>query len=249
MKNIVMLSIAALALTAYPQSVDDTCISFFTQGPDRYSDGTTVLDGECYALVHSSDGVFDGFTANGECVDSDDTVVMVAPVAKDGRCPLVLFQIPSSKVDTMPKSRYSVCLLDTREIEGGVVKPRGAKDGKPDLVNGYGEVTASLKLEKQAVGNRVKESVRDGLGQKAGNVAVSAPDTRQPKIKSVQIDGDEVSIIVENLEGYMRVQSGSCVKEFKATGPATKTSGETGEVILKAPKSGSSGFYKIIRSR
>ena len=44
---------------------DDTLIAFSTKGPDRYADGTTVLDGECYALVWSIDGNFDGFSADG----------------------------------------------------------------------------------------------------------------------------------------------------------------------------------------
>jgi hypothetical protein len=97
MKKSMILLFFGLIGTVFANCVDDARLSFRTTGPDRYADGTVVLDGECYALVWSKDGDFDGFDANGDCVDPEDRIVLVAPLAKGGRCPPVLFQIPAAE--------------------------------------------------------------------------------------------------------------------------------------------------------
>lgn len=248
MKKTLLLAVAAASMAVYAQSVDDSCISFCTAGPDRYSDGTVVLDGECYALVWSRDGTFDGFTADGECVDSGDRLVLVAAVAKDGRCPPVLFQFPADEMKLSGIGRYSVCLLDTRVSENGAVRPNGAVDGRLELLNGYGEVSATVKSVCGTDSFSLKETPAAGSGQVAGKIAGSRPSSIRPKIKGVRVEGDSVNITVENLGGYMRVHSGGDVKSFTTTGPATKTSGEPGDVVLSVPKTGPSGFFKIIHS-
>ena len=47
--GVIGLSVAAVA------AVNDTLLMFSTQGPDKYLDGTQVLDGECYALCYVTD--------------------------------------------------------------------------------------------------------------------------------------------------------------------------------------------------
>lgn len=72
----------ALAVAhAFAGNAADTLITFSTcgAGPDRYADGEAVMDGECYALVWSKDGVFEGLQADGVPVDANDKVVLVAP--------------------------------------------------------------------------------------------------------------------------------------------------------------------------
>lgn len=246
MKAFLFAVALAFSMQVCAERLDDACVSFYTQGPDRYSDGTTVLDGECYALVWSGDGVFDGFTANGECIDTNDAVVLVAPVAKDGRCPRVLFQFPSSGREKAQHGRYAVYLLDTRVVEGSVAVPKGAVDGKPEIVNGYGEVSALLRLKNASEQVSAKEPSRSEPGQVAGILSAADGSSRQPRIKSMRVDGDVVNIVVEDVEGYMRVHSGKNPGAFDATGPATKASGKDGEVILTVPKTGSSGFFKVI---
>jgi hypothetical protein len=229
--------------------LNDLCVSFSTQGPDRYADGSTVLDGECYALVWSKDGAFDGINAKGECVDSNDRIVLVAPLAKDGRCPSVLFQVSEAEAKELEGGRYAVCLLDTRVASAdGKMNPNGTVDGGLEVVNGYGVVTAALDLKRNMSRNAVKELSSLVPGQVADGVSVAPKDVPQPKIKDMRIDGDKVYLTVENLEGYMRVQGGKDVKVSDTTGAATKTTGGNEDVILVAPKSGSSGFYKVIRN-
>ena len=69
MKKLLLMAFAALAGLAFGQGDDDVSVVFSTEGPDRYMDGSVVLDGECYALVWSTDGVFEGFSADGAALD------------------------------------------------------------------------------------------------------------------------------------------------------------------------------------
>lgn len=249
MKKISAVLCFLFAGTLCANSVNDLCVSFSTKGPDRYADGSTVLDGECYALVWSKDGVFEGFNANGGCVDTNDVVVLVAPVAKGGRCPAILFQVPQDEVEALNGGHYAVYLLDTRVSSGeAAAKPRGMSDGGLELVNGYGAVTAALKFDTNVNLNPAKELERALAGQTASDVSAAPSDCPQPKVKSMRVEGDNVYLTVENLPGHMRVQSGKDLKASESTGAAVETSGATDEVILVAPKSGSSGFYKVIRN-
>ena len=108
--------------SAFANGVDDARVSFSTKGPDCYADGSVVMDGECYALIWSKDGNFNGFDANGECIDPEDKIVLLAPVAKNGRCPPVLFQIPAAEAENLKNGQYAVYLLDTRVSSGGETK-------------------------------------------------------------------------------------------------------------------------------
>lgn len=239
-----------IGLVSSAAGLDDKCVSFSTRGPDRYSDGSVVLDGECYALVWSADGQFDGFTAGGTCIDPNDMVVLVAPVAAGGRCPLVLFQIPEATAVTLTKGTYAIYLLDTRVSTGGRVQAAGVRAGVPVLVNGYGEVAANVTLAAASA-----MALPDGAAPEGGNGAVSsrvapgAAQCVQPRIKAMRLEGDHVFLTVENLDGYMRVQSGADVRADDASGVAVETGGAADETILVAPRRGTSGFYKVIRNR
>ena len=112
-----MLGVAGLAVASFA-AVDDTLISFSTPGPDKYADGSDVLAGECYALVWSADGVFEGIKADGTTVDPADKVVLLAAVAKQGEkgtyCPPLLYQVDAELAATLANGVYAVYLLDTR---------------------------------------------------------------------------------------------------------------------------------------
>ena len=138
MKKLLMMAVAGLAAAGFA-GMGDALLSFSTQGPDKYADGTTVLDGERYALVWTADGAeFGGFKADGTLVSENDRVVILASLAKDGHCPPTLFQVSEATVDALQGGTYGVYLLDTRvKAEDGTVAPAGLKaNGKPNLVNG-----------------------------------------------------------------------------------------------------------------
>ena len=248
-KSIAFILSLGIAAVVIANSVGDARLSFSTKGPDRYADGSVVMDGECYALVWSSDGKFDGFAANGECIDGYDRIVLMAPVAKDGRCPPVLFQIPQAEAEELAGGQYAVYLLDTSVASGETVRPCGTVNGKLALMNGYGATSANLAVG--ALNSKKAEEIAEDKaeGQIASVLAAVPADCAQPRIKSMRIEGDNVFLTVENLKGFMRVSSGSDVSASDAATAAVETSGESGEVTLVTRKpNGSSGFFKVIRN-
>ena len=75
-----MLALLAGMQAEALSSIQDRLLRFSTPGPDRYADGSLVLDGECYALVWSPKGTaFAGFNADGTVVSSNDRIVLAAP--------------------------------------------------------------------------------------------------------------------------------------------------------------------------
>lgn len=248
-KQSIALSLTlGIAAVAFANSVGDARISFSTKGPDRYADGSVVMDGECYALVWSNDGKFDGFTANGECIDSYDRIALIAPVARDGRCPPVLFQIPQIEAEELAGGQYAVYLLDTRIASGEAVRPCGTVNGKLALMNGYGAASANLAVGGLSA-KTAAETENGAAGLVASNVSAAPADCEQPRIKSMRIEGDNVFLTVENLKGFMRVRSGGDLTASDSATAAVETSGEGGEVTLVTRKPESpSGFFKVIRN-
>ena len=249
-KLMTMIGAVGLAFAA-TAAIDDALLAFSTVGPDKYADGTTVLDGECYALVWTKNGAtFGGIAADGTAVAETDKIVLVAPLAKDGHCPYTLFQISSATADALADGTYGVYLLDTRVTAAdGTTKPVGATDGKLSLVNGYGLATEATKVGK-ATGGITTVAEKETAGGQAVAAGAAAPkDVKQPKITSIKIEGDYVKLTVQNLPGYMRVSSGADVSADDAQGAAQATDGATDEVILYAPKAAAgSGFFKVIRN-
>jgi hypothetical protein len=108
---------------------NDLIVAFATQGLDRYADGTTVRDGEKYALVYAKKkSVFDGFKTSGQLVDPTNNVLVYCEGrAKDGQCPQTQVVMNDSEID--PSGTLYVVLLDTRAPDGTV--------GGDNLVLGY----------------------------------------------------------------------------------------------------------------
>ncbi len=237
-----MLSLACLG------GADDALITFSTNGdePDRYADGQVVLDGECYALVWSKDGVFDGINADGTPVDSEDKLLLVAAVARDGHCPEVVFQLSAARVDALAGGKYGVILLDTRINRDGKVVPRGTVGGRLSMVNGFGVVTEQMKVA--ASSHTTIDELLKPEGLVADRNAATVANVEQPRIKHIWIEGNNVFLRVENLGGFMRVQGGGTPNSVVTMGAATQSEVGTGDVILVAPKVGTSGFYKVQRN-
>jgi hypothetical protein len=237
-----LCSLLSVTLLNAETGADDAFISFSTKGPDRYADGSIVRDGESYALVWSKDGNFDGFTASFEPIDANDKIVLSGALAKDGRCPNVLFQVPAKMAQELAAGVYGVYLLDTRCVfkDGttGLNAPSAASSG---TVNGYGSVSAqvySTSLDK----------VFNGEASIASSPAVAPSSLKQPRIKAMEIRGENVFLTVENLKGFMRVSGGKNIKSPDYVGAAEETDGGENDVILVAPKTGDKGFFSVIRN-
>lgn len=182
---------ACMALGAFADAAN-TLITFSTPGPDTYADGKTVRDGEVYALVWSADGVFEGFTAEGEAAGEGDRVFFKAALAKDGHCPLTLFQIDSK---VAPQGgQYAVYLLDTRAGNGLVT---GAA-----LAKAYGGTAGTSNIAATSDDRTIDDTGKavalatdaSGLAGDAAALAAIAP-----VIKGIAIDGAQVTISVGNL--------------------------------------------------
>lgn len=116
LKNLVFACSAALAVGAFADA-GNTLITFSTQH-DTYADGSTVKDGEWYALCWSPNKTFAGinadFTATGAA--NNEKILLAAPLAEGGRCPTTVFQVDSS---VAPEDGYwFVYLVDTRTADG-----------------------------------------------------------------------------------------------------------------------------------
>jgi len=235
----IFISISIFSAMLFANNIADTRISFHTEGPDRYSDGTVVLDGESYALVWSKDGQFDGFTASGGCVDAQDKVLLIAPIAKGGRCPSVLFQVPVAQAEELAGGKYAVYLLDTRVIDGGDLTPDNGN------INAYGAATEPLPSDGPTAGEIARETVNTPKGQVA---SIPAFGGEKLFIKAIRVEEEKVFLTVENRKGFMRVSYGADLISPNLNTPAVETSGESEDVVLKAGKTGEKSFYRVIHT-
>jgi len=228
-------------------AVDDTLIAFGTKGPDKYLDGTTVQDGECYALVWTKAGAtFAGLAADGTAIGTNSTVVVFAPIAKDGHCPKAIFELDKKLMAQYAGGSFALYLVDTRLANGqiGGVNTKGI----PTAVNGYGEVVGG-----------------DDLGAPSSVVAVTTKsavpaDAPRPTITAIKVVGDNVFLTVRNTMPYLQyaakeVMVGGDVSTAErsetAEGRAPLSAATQGdadaEITVIAPKKGDSGFYSIER--
>ena len=256
MKRIMLAAVMAAALGAFADGDDNIAVLVSTTGPDCYLGGDVVMDGECYALVWSRDGVFEGFTAGGAPIDTNDCVVNVGAVAKGGRC-RAAFEVSASLAAELENGVYAVYVLDTRVTDGGETKPRGLVNGKLVALNGYGEVAEGVTVSARsgvAVATETeappaKASLRAAHGGKRVRTAASpAPDVQQPKIKRIALEDGGMALYIENLKGYMRVKMGKDLSLSDDVSPAVQTDGADDAVRIVVPTKGDSGFYKVIRN-
>ena len=133
-------------------ALNDRLARFSTPGPDRYADGSIVVDGECYALVWSPAGrAFSGFNADGTAASAVDRVVLAGPLALGGRCRDAVFQIPAKEYESLKNGVWAVCLVDTRNLAG---VPVGVKNGKPLRVNRWGVVSGGVEITEAGSAGR-----------------------------------------------------------------------------------------------
>lgn len=187
-KIFALAAVSTMASFAFADAAN-TLITFSTPGPDTYADGTTVKDGEIYALVWSADGTFDGFTATGDAADPADKVIFKAPLAKDGHCGLTLFQIDSK---VAPQGgEYAVYLLDTRAGNGLVTGAAVAKT--------YGSANGTANIAAVKADNTV-DAEGNKVAVKSGSAALTGDTTKiAPVITGFKVEGATVKITVSNI--------------------------------------------------
>lgn len=237
---------SALALTA----AEYASVSFQTTGPDKYADGETVLDGECYALVWTADGVFEGLNVDGTCVDSADEIVVVLPWAENGAFPATIFNI---KDDTkyFASGELAFYLLDTRKFIDGKATVSGVDaTGKLVFVNAASKVDAPVTVAKAGAAPSGQAAEEGAVGAAvASALPADVPVPTVKKLDFVKVNGgDFVKLTVANTVGYANyaVQGGDTVKAEGAVGTDAKVGGAD-TITLLYPKTGDANFFKVIR--
>lgn len=245
-----VLALALCASFVAQAAYDDTMICFSTPGPDKYADGTQVLDGERYALCWSADGDFNGFQANGLPVDGADEVLAIVPFAKNGRCELAAYPMPSDKFAR--GGVLSLWLLDTRVY---------AANGDVS----FSETEGKVKVASIAAAAKVTSNiqVKPGLcGQPAPLENASAPtptavpaDVPQPVIKGIRVDTKAglVYLTVDNTVPFLTygVSAGSDpakLAEGAAKNPVTGGDGEI-TLIVEQSKDKNAQFFSVGRKK
>ena len=248
-KTAIIFTVAALCGAAFAAQ-NDALVSFSTKGPDAYADGTTVLDGECYALVWLQNGASglpvaaDGSATGGE-------IVLAAPIAKGGRCPSVVFEVDARDMATKYKDgSWGVYLLDTRRWGAdGKAKPAGTANGKVVLVNAAGAVTSAAV---RVVAGK-SETVGGVTGAAVASTATSVPaEAPAPEITGIRVDGANVYVTVRGTVPYLQygLASGDtpdAVTEKAEGSPRTGSAAADDEIILVAPAKKGGAFFRVNR--
>lgn len=231
-----LFAIAALASAFAFGAANDTLITFSTPGPDKYADGKTVLDGERYALVWSKDLSAVKIASDGTATGGE--VVLSAPVARNGRCPIVMFEVDASLVSSKYSGgKWAVYLLDTRKFsagEGGEIVARVGGD-----VNTFGLVAEA------AVGGTIASV--SGVAAAADSIA-DGKSVPAPEVTDIFVDGSNVYIYAKGTVPYLSYG----LKAGDDPAAVTQTVGdaqggqinEADEIVFVAP-AGEKGFFKV----
>ena len=243
-KNI-LAAAAVLSSAAAFSAANDAMVSFSTKGPDKYADGATVLDGECYALVWTAPNSA-GLAVAADGTASGGEIVLAAPVAKGGRCPKVIFEVNADDMAKKYKGgSWSVLLLDTRRWGAdGVARPAGTVAGKVTLVNATGEVSGGSVNVATASSSSVSAVAA------AVATATSVPKgTPSPTITGIRVDGANVFVTVRGTVPHLAygLKAGETPSEVTEPAGAPRSGEESGEIILVAPVKKGGGFFKVER--
>ena len=250
MKKVLVSAFAAVTSAAAFAGMDNVVISFSTPGPDRYSDGTTVENGEKYALVWTPSGEeFAGINANGTPAGSSKLVTAV-PVAAGGCCPRVEFQVDEDFVESNFKGgTWSVVMLDTRvfAFDG---------DGKVVIQDGKRKVESVGRAGNQVIGYGVVGAPQISKGGEvgsAGGVAASsdaaASDTPAPKVERIYFDEfDNVCVEISSAKPAFKyaLMSGDNPASIAEKPGADSGYGTRSEMLtLVTPKKAGGEFFKV----
>ena len=229
MKKLVALGFAALAAGMTFAAANDVLITFSTPGPDTYADGSTVVNGECYALCWSKD--FSAFAINADGTATGGEIVLKAPVAKGGRCPTVVFEIDAdyAAAKNFASGSWAVFLLDTRSFGG-------------NKVNTTGQVGASVKVGTGAVASLTGKSA--ATSELAAGVEVA-----QPEITGIKVVDGNVYVTVKGTVPYLAYGLTEGATPDAVTEPVgeAKAGNADEEITLVTPVKEGGAFFKAGR--
>jgi len=260
----VVLAVGA-AFSALAGGQGDIRITFWTNGPDTYPDGSSVLPNEFYALVWSQTGKpFYGFNADGSGADAIlvsngvNRLLGMFPVAKGKKSDPTFMRCPEclQTVASLAAGSLHVVLLDTRVADGTVLSPfvtNVVENGSvtnvfPTKVNGFAYATP--EVEASGTPQCEVESLQ------VDTISELPKDTPSPVVSRVALFNDVsgnrmMEIGVTNTVQYLSYQASSVTLSGQFTG--TNSAGVDGgsvrgaEIQIIVPASKTNDFFKVIR--
>ncbi len=221
----------AVASAAAFAGMNNLFITFSTPGPDKYADGATVLDNECYALVWTgADGKQKTWTYQS---------------AKGGRCTLCYLNIDEAEASAYKDGTWHVYLLDTRDF---------AADASGNTLAGVDKKTGEAKLVNATAAIGDAFTATGGMSTYASSstpVASSAYDLSSvpaPKVTGIEVVGANIVITVKDTVPFVKytLVSGDDVTEFSIpAGADSKNGAVNGEIQLMTPKKDGAQFFKV----
>lgn len=242
-----LTGLLALSLTA--DIMSNRHLIFWTNGPDRYADGSSVLDGENYALVCTKPGTpFAGFNADGTLVDAQtSTLVYTAPLALKGRCRYTDFIVDADFAALHAKDEWKVYLLDTRR-RSGELAPRDEK-GALTRVNSFGETDGKVRFG--AMAGLQGSALPVAVGSVAGTRS-SADFAPMPRITNIRIVDGKAVLTVQNTVPSLDydLAGGATLGDLKAGVAKAPVEGvSTRPITLQTDAARAAGFFKVIRAK
>ena len=254
-----------LASAAATAGEGDALMSFSTDGPDRYADGSPVMAGEVYALVWTRSGAsFAGVNLDGSPVNPDDSAIVIAqPLAKvrevdgglHGFCPPTLFQVDAAFAETHASGTYEVVLLDTRAPDAsGGLRP----SGRTDRVHGWGVVAA---VEPRA--STARQFLSFAASTPAAALAARTTTSSalppgmvvpRPRITSVKVEGGQVKLTFTGSSPALlyNIAAGDTPAaegdRHAAVGPVAGADDSAAERTLVVPVRAGQRFFKVVRN-
>ncbi len=228
-------ALAALVSVAAFAGTDDLVITFSTPGPDKYADGSVVLDGESYALV---------WTPN---AGGDSLTVLLAPFAKGGKCQPTLFSIDESNVSKYDDGTWSVYLLDTRDFENDATGNTMTKATLADVNAGKG-YNAKAKVVDGIVTTGTLNSAPSVPAVAAGDFDLESAGVPSPKVTGIQVLDDNVAVTVSDTVPFVgyTLQAGDSAFNFTVPDGASSANGKAGaDITLVTPKRDGAQFFKV----
>ena len=244
-KTLVSLASVAMAGAVFA-AANDTVITFSTKGPDMYADGTSVLDGECYALVWTKTPSKFTVAANGDVAGGE--IVLAAPVAKNGCCPRIRFTVDADLVESEYNGgKWKVYLLDTRVYGDTINLARIGKNGLPTIINAADEVVGSTVSVSSSGG--VTSALVVDSGTTVSTASSLPADVPQPTISGIEVKGGNVYVTVANAAPYLTYDLSTGDTPDAVTESVQKpcTGGDDGKVILVAPAKEGGAFFRVNR--
>ncbi len=255
--NKLSLLIAASAMTVGAYALP-TYLAFSTTGPDKYADGTPVLEDEVYALVWVKSGVeFQGITAKGELVNSDESQNKLvaagglAEVDKNGNsyCPLTYATLDDKDAALKYSGTFQLFLLDTR-VTKTVEKADGSYTTETTVsgINGDGSF-ASLNSYTSLGEAATEVAAATAEGAVASTVDESAIPA--PVIKDIKpVGNSQVLITITKTVPYVQyaLAAGKTPGELtEKIGGVNGAATEDGEINIFVEDTGDNRFFKVNR--